>query len=157
MTLLDRCRALAAAALSVSIVAGFCGARATGAGGVPPMPITINWVGDIALSSQRGLPPGGLLHALSAVRGPLRNAELTLGASVSSPPEPARQSGLIRLRAGSGPPARSGDLAAGRHSSSGRTVARRLAHRQRAPQVDQLDEGPPHLGQARRTCRASRP
>jgi poly-gamma-glutamate capsule biosynthesis protein CapA/YwtB (metallophosphatase superfamily) len=36
-------------------------------------------VGDIALSTQRGLPPGGLLKALAPVRPLLRNADLTLG------------------------------------------------------------------------------
>lgn len=41
--------------------------------------ITIEWVGDIALSTQRGLPPGGLNRALSPVRGLLHHAEITLG------------------------------------------------------------------------------
>lgn len=42
-------------------------------------PITLEWVGDIALSTQRGLPPGGLLGALAPVRGLLRRADVTLG------------------------------------------------------------------------------
>jgi poly-gamma-glutamate capsule biosynthesis protein CapA/YwtB (metallophosphatase superfamily) len=42
-------------------------------------PITLDWVGDIALSTQRGLPPGGLPHALGPVRSLLRHADLTLG------------------------------------------------------------------------------
>lgn len=42
-------------------------------------PITLEWVGDIALSAQRGLPPGGLERALSPIEPPLRDADLTLG------------------------------------------------------------------------------
>lgn len=42
-------------------------------------PITLEWVGDIALSTQRGLPPGGLLRALSPVRALLRHADVTAG------------------------------------------------------------------------------
>jgi len=42
-------------------------------------PITLEWVGDIALSTQRGLPPGGLDHALAPVRGLLRTAQITMG------------------------------------------------------------------------------
>jgi hypothetical protein len=45
----------------------------------PPPTVTLNWVGDIALSSQRGLPPGGLTNALAPVAGRLRNADLTTG------------------------------------------------------------------------------
>jgi hypothetical protein len=36
-------------------------------------------VGDIALSTQRGLPPGGVERALAPVRKLLRNANITLG------------------------------------------------------------------------------
>jgi len=42
-------------------------------------PITIEWVGDIALSSERGLPPGGLAVALAPVRGLLRDSDITIG------------------------------------------------------------------------------
>lgn len=42
-------------------------------------PVTIEWVGDIALSTQRGLPAGGLAHALAPVRRGLRDADLTTG------------------------------------------------------------------------------
>ena len=45
----------------------------------PEPAITLEWVGDIALSAQRGLPPGGLDRALSPVAGLLRHADLTLG------------------------------------------------------------------------------
>lgn len=41
--------------------------------------ITLQWVGDIALSTQRGLPPGGLARALSPVRTLLRHAQITTG------------------------------------------------------------------------------
>lgn len=42
-------------------------------------PVTLEWVGDIALSTQRGLPPGGLRRALGPVQTLLRHADLTLG------------------------------------------------------------------------------
>jgi len=42
-------------------------------------PITLEWVGDIALSTQRGLPPGGLDDALAPVRALLRRAQVTMG------------------------------------------------------------------------------
>jgi Bacterial capsule synthesis protein PGA_cap len=45
----------------------------------PSRAITLEWVGDIALSTQRGLPPGGLGEALAPVRGLLRDADVTLG------------------------------------------------------------------------------
>ena len=41
--------------------------------------VTLQWVGDIALSTQLGLPPGGLDHALAPIAGTLRDADLTLG------------------------------------------------------------------------------
>ena len=42
-------------------------------------PITLQWVGDIALSAQRGLPPGGVARALEPVSRQLHHAQLTLG------------------------------------------------------------------------------
>ncbi len=41
--------------------------------------ITLEWVGDIALSAERGLPPGGLEQSLVPVRSLLRRADVTLG------------------------------------------------------------------------------
>ena len=41
--------------------------------------ITLQWVGDIAMSTQRGLPPDGLAHALAPVNGLLHGADVTLG------------------------------------------------------------------------------
>jgi Bacterial capsule synthesis protein PGA_cap len=54
-------------------------ARKSRPGHQPPAGVTLDWVGDIALSTQRGLPPGGLAQALSPVRGELRSADLTAG------------------------------------------------------------------------------
>jgi hypothetical protein len=45
----------------------------------PQPAVTLQWVGDIALSTERGLPPGGLLRALAPVRGFLHGADLTTG------------------------------------------------------------------------------
>jgi poly-gamma-glutamate capsule biosynthesis protein CapA/YwtB (metallophosphatase superfamily) len=42
-------------------------------------PVTLQWVGDIALSTQRGLPRGGLVRALEPVAPQLHDAQLTLG------------------------------------------------------------------------------
>jgi poly-gamma-glutamate capsule biosynthesis protein CapA/YwtB (metallophosphatase superfamily) len=49
------------------------------AAGAPPRTITLEWVGDIALSAQRGLPPGGLYRALAPVRRELKDADVTAG------------------------------------------------------------------------------
>jgi capsule synthesis protein PGA_cap len=40
---------------------------------------TLQWVGDMALSTQRGLPAGGFAGALHAMRGYLRAGDLTVG------------------------------------------------------------------------------
>ncbi|MGH2878009.1 MAG: CapA family protein [Solirubrobacteraceae bacterium] len=45
----------------------------------PRRALTLEWVGDIALSTQRGLPPGGLEHALAPLASRLRDADVTLG------------------------------------------------------------------------------
>lgn len=68
-------------ALSASAVAngGSSPSRSRGDARQPKGPITLEWVGDIALSTQRGLPPGGLVRALSPVRPLLRHAEITVG------------------------------------------------------------------------------
>jgi Bacterial capsule synthesis protein PGA_cap len=41
--------------------------------------VTLDWVGDMAMSTERGLPPGGLERALAPVARDLRAAEVTLG------------------------------------------------------------------------------
>lgn len=56
-------------------------ASAAGAGrprSVAPS-VTLQWVGDIALSTERGLPPGGVAGALEPVRGLLQGGDLTAG------------------------------------------------------------------------------
>ncbi|MGH2908361.1 MAG: CapA family protein, partial [Solirubrobacteraceae bacterium] len=45
----------------------------------PARTITLQWVGDMAMSSQLGLPPGGVDRALAPLAGTLRDADLTLG------------------------------------------------------------------------------
>jgi hypothetical protein len=54
---------------------------AAGAAAVGPAmpPITLEWVGDIALSTELGLPPGGVDGALAPLAPTLRDADLTLG------------------------------------------------------------------------------
>ena len=47
--------------------------------GRSPRSVTLEWVGDIAMSTERGLPPGGLDRAIGPVAGDLRAAEITLG------------------------------------------------------------------------------
>jgi hypothetical protein len=44
-----------------------------------PATITLQWVGDMAMSTQLGLPPGGLDRALAPIAGTLRATDLTLG------------------------------------------------------------------------------
>src|SRR5262249_47439279 len=49
-----------------------------------PAKVTVEWVGDIALSSQKGLPGGGVAAALAPVRGlldfgDLRHGDITTG------------------------------------------------------------------------------
>jgi hypothetical protein len=76
-----RLRAVRVAALAVlltwSLGVGLAAARAPHHHA--KRPITLEWVGDIALSTQRGLPPGGLIGSLAPVRRILRRADVTLG------------------------------------------------------------------------------
>lgn len=44
-----------------------------------PRQVTIQWVGDIALSTERGLPPGGFLGAVGPVRRILQSPAVTIG------------------------------------------------------------------------------
>jgi Bacterial capsule synthesis protein PGA_cap len=76
-------RPRAVAALMVVIVVA-CGCSAPeAAAAVRHRPaaarVTLEWVGDIALSTQRGLPPGGLRRALAPVAPTLRAADVTTG------------------------------------------------------------------------------
>jgi hypothetical protein len=73
----------AVVALVVAIVVT-CGGPAPNASAAThrraaPARVTLQWVGDIALSTQRGLPPGGLQRALAPVAGTLRSTDLTTG------------------------------------------------------------------------------
>jgi poly-gamma-glutamate capsule biosynthesis protein CapA/YwtB (metallophosphatase superfamily) len=73
---------LMAAFSSVAVVLALSPVRvseATTLTAAPVTPVTLDWVGDIALSTQRGLPPGGVARALAPVRSQLRHADLTLG------------------------------------------------------------------------------
>ena len=45
----------------------------------PAGEVTLEWVGDMAMSTQRGLPPGGLYAALRPMSGILHAADVTLG------------------------------------------------------------------------------
>ncbi len=42
-------------------------------------PITLQWVGDMAMSSTLGLPPGGVYDAVAPLAPTLRDADITLG------------------------------------------------------------------------------
>ena len=73
------------AAVAASCCA-FCWAPAASAAAARPPPaapgsssLTLQWVGDIALSAQQGLPPGGVARALAPVHGLLRGGDLTAG------------------------------------------------------------------------------
>jgi Bacterial capsule synthesis protein PGA_cap len=44
-----------------------------------PKSVTLEWVGDMAMSSQLGLPPGGVTKALAPVSKDLHDANLTFG------------------------------------------------------------------------------
>ena len=71
-----------AAAVSAALVC--CSLSASPALAVSkPLPpgkrVSLEWVGDIALSSQRGLPPQGVPAALAPVRALLQDADVTVG------------------------------------------------------------------------------
>ncbi|MFI4991001.1 MAG: CapA family protein [Solirubrobacterales bacterium] len=72
-------RQLVIAVLAVSSVLSYALVSRASTPPLPRAPVTLEWVGDIALSTQRGLPPGGLDRALRPVRRLLRHADLTLG------------------------------------------------------------------------------
>jgi hypothetical protein len=44
-----------------------------------PKSVTLEWVGDMAMSTQRGLPPGGVANALAPVSHDLHDANVTFG------------------------------------------------------------------------------
>ena len=71
--------AFAAGIAVTSAPGGALSATARSSSAPRPTAVTLEWAGDIALSTQRGLPPGGLERALAPVRGLLRHADITLG------------------------------------------------------------------------------
>jgi Bacterial capsule synthesis protein PGA_cap len=70
---------LAAFAIAGLALAVRSGDAQSSPGAVGAKPITLEWVGDIALSSQQGLPPGGPSRALAPVSRILRSADITVG------------------------------------------------------------------------------
>src|ERR1700744_4428140 len=45
----------------------------------PGQSVTLEWVGDIAMSTELGLPPGGVQNALAPVSRQLHDADITFG------------------------------------------------------------------------------
>ena len=80
-------RAVVAVAAALALAAP---AAALGAGSVAPFGLSVSWVGDMAFSSDKGLPPGGPGAAFAPLRRYLRadlvtgNLEGTLATSGSS-------------------------------------------------------------------------
>lgn len=72
------CMTVAVLVVVLMLPAGASGRPARRPGGLPRS-VTLEWVGDIAMSTERGLPPGGLERALAPVTRDLRAAEITLG------------------------------------------------------------------------------
>jgi Bacterial capsule synthesis protein PGA_cap len=54
-------------------------ARVGRGGATSRTPITLQWVGDMAISSTLGLPPGGVYNAVAPLAPTLRDADITLG------------------------------------------------------------------------------
>jgi poly-gamma-glutamate capsule biosynthesis protein CapA/YwtB (metallophosphatase superfamily) len=63
---------------ALTLAAG-ASARTVRRPGRSPRAVTLEWVGDMAMSTERGLPPGGLDRALAPVAGDLRAGDFTLG------------------------------------------------------------------------------
>jgi len=79
-----RMRVLGRLALAATLVAAAGAFPVHSAAARPQAPtpaktITLQWVGDMAMSTQLGLPPGGVDRALAPIAGTLRDADLTLG------------------------------------------------------------------------------
>jgi hypothetical protein len=66
-------------AILLAAAVGLSAAGQAAAAEVSKRELTLEWVGDIALSKQRGLPPGGLEHALIPIANRLRDADVTIG------------------------------------------------------------------------------
>jgi poly-gamma-glutamate capsule biosynthesis protein CapA/YwtB (metallophosphatase superfamily) len=70
---------LLTAALLVTALGAIPASAAARLRPVPTPRVSMQWVGDIALSTQRGLPPGGVTRALAPVSGLLQGSDLTTG------------------------------------------------------------------------------
>jgi hypothetical protein len=69
---------VATGVLTVGFAAGPARAAPTAAP-ASSRPVTLQWVGDMALSTERGLPPGGFLGAVGPVRRILQGPMVTTG------------------------------------------------------------------------------
>ena len=78
MTCVRSLMALAVLVAVLTLVAGASG-RPVRRPSRSPRSVTLEWVGDMAMSTERGLPPGGLDPALASVARDLRAADFTLG------------------------------------------------------------------------------
>jgi hypothetical protein len=78
MTCVRSLMALAVMVAVLTLVAGASG-RPVRRPSHSPRSVTLEWVGDMAMSTERGLPPGGLDPALASVARDLRAADFTLG------------------------------------------------------------------------------
>ncbi len=72
------CMTLAVLVLALTLAAGASGQPGRRPGH-SPRSVLLEWVGDMAISTERGLPPGGLDRALAPVARDLRAADITLG------------------------------------------------------------------------------
>lgn len=63
----------------VAVAAMLFGAPPAVAAGRGPRAVTLEWVGDMAMSTRLGLPPGGLAAALAPVSADLHGANVTFG------------------------------------------------------------------------------
>jgi hypothetical protein len=72
-------RILLAGAIAATTLAGYARAAQPEPRPKRPASLTLQWVGDMAMSTERGLPPGGFTGAVHAMRGYLSSADLTVG------------------------------------------------------------------------------
>jgi hypothetical protein len=72
-------RVVVIGAIATTMLAGHAWAAKPKPKPKPPASFSLQWVGDMALSTERGLPAGGFLGAVHAMRGYLGSADLTVG------------------------------------------------------------------------------
>jgi len=75
----DQSTAAAAGTGAHRVLAGRVGGHEPRARRAAAQPITLEWVGDMAMSTTLGLPPGGVYHAVSPLAPTLHDADITLG------------------------------------------------------------------------------